>query len=115
MESVFNINPSDLPKLQEYHLFEYTFLNNIIDVEYTKYYSLIQSLEKFKIKNLYNSLFLRSLRLKKKGVREMKLNKYIDSYEILNEELINYIQNEKLYAIIIMNGIQNFFLPLNSQ
>ena len=112
MESVFNINPDNIQEIQIIENTTYSFLNDIFDIHYHRYYSLINSLEKYKIKNLYNFLFLRSLKLhKKKQTREMKINKYIDDYEILNQELTDYIQGEKLYAIIIMNGIQLFFFP----
>ena len=97
MESVFNINPSDLPKLQEYHLFEYTFLNNIIDVEYNK----------SEIINKINSYFgykvIDKIRLEKFNTKIVsKKNIYIsDASKSRYLKSINNIKNEKLKKSLI--------------
>ena len=41
--------------------------------------------------------------------------KYIQSSKILDESFNKYINNEKLYAILIMNGIQLYFFPTMTQ
>lgn len=114
MESVFNINPDNIKLLSLKNNFNYTFLNSIdIDINIKPYYDLINSYESYKIKNIYNFLFLRSLKINKKfnEIDEMVLNKKHLSSEILDDLLNNYINNDKIRAIIIMNGIQLYFYP----
>jgi len=112
--SVFNIDPDDIKdRIQLYH-YNFTFLNDILTVDVHKYYQLLLSIELFKIKNVYNFLFLRSLKLYDDfSTRRMKPHKYIQTHKEFNQELLEYIQKEKIYLIIIMNGIQQFFIPLN--
>ena len=112
--SVFNIDPDEIKdRIKLYH-YNYTFMNDIFTVDVHKYYQLLLSIELFKIKNVYNFLFLRSLKLYDGfSTRRMKQHKYIQTHEEFNQELLEYIQKEKLYLIIIMNGIQQFFIPLN--
>ena len=115
-ESVFNINPSEIKLLKKENNYNYTFLDDIIDIEYQNYYHLINSLEDFQLKNIYNFLYLRSLHLNRKlNTKILNLNKYIENPEILNQELNDYIHKEKLYAIILINGIQLYFYPKITQ
>ena len=112
--SVFNINPDDIKRRKQIHNYNYTFLNDILTINVQKYYQLLSSIELFKIKNVYNFLFLRSLKLYGDfSTRRMKPHKYIQTHKEFNQELLEYIQKEKLYLIIIINGIQQFFIPLN--
>ena len=110
------INLDEINKRFIVNNYQYTFLDNVFDkeIDISIYYNLIQSLDYYKIKNIYNFLFLRSLKIHTKfSTYEMKLNKYIHSHEELNTELSNYIKKDRLYAIIIMNGIQQYFIPVN--
>ena len=113
--SCLNIQPDKIKITENNHYYNYTFLNDIFDFQIKNYYNLILSLDTFKIKNLYNYLFLRSLKLKDKynKIKEMKRNKYINCPSIMNEELDNYICKDKILSIIIMNGIQHYFNPKN--
>ena len=112
--SVFNIDPDNIKSRKQIHNYNYTFLNDILTINVQKYYQLISSIELFKIKNVYNFLFLRSLKLYDDfSTRRMKPHKYIQTHKEFNQELLEYIQKEKIYLIIIMNGIQQFFIPLN--
>ena len=114
MESVFNINPDNIKVLPLKNDFNYTFLDVIeVDINIKPYYDLINSYEDYKIKNIYNFLFLKSLKINKKfnEINEMILNKNNISSEIFNDFLNNYINNDKVRAIIIMNGIQLYFYP----
>ena len=112
--SVFNIDPDDIKSRKQISNYNYTFLDDIFSINVRKYYQLLSSIELFKIKNVYNFLFLRSLKLHDKfSTRKMNNNKYIQTSEELNKELSEYIQKEKLYSIIIINGIQQYFIPLN--
>tara|TARA_B100000686_G_scaffold353623_1_gene459986 strand:+ start:3134 stop:3487 length:354 start_codon:yes stop_codon:yes gene_type:complete len=113
-DSVFNIDPDEIKGQLKMNHYNYTFLNNILEIDISKYYELISSIELFKIKNIYNFLFLRSLKLHTKfRIRKMNKNKYIKTPDEFDQELSDYINQEKLYSIIIMNGIQQFFIPLN--
>jgi hypothetical protein len=113
--SCLNIQPDKIKITENNHYYNYTFLNDIFDFQIKNYYNLILSLDTFKLKNLYNYLFLRSLKLKDKynKIKEMKRNKYINCPSIMNEELVNYICKDKILSIIIMNGIQHYFNPKN--
>ena len=114
MESVFNINPDNIKVLSLKNHFNYTFLDVIeVDINIKPYYDLINSYEDYKIKNIYNFLFLRSLKMNKEfnEINEMILNKGDISSETLNDLLNNYINNDILKAIIVMNGIQLYFYP----
>lgn len=109
-----NINPDEISKRNIVNQYQYTFLDQIFKIDISIYYNLILSLDYYKIKNLYNFLFLRLLKIDKKfSIGKMKLNKYIHSHDELNTELSNYIQKNKLYAVIIINGIQQYFIPVN--
>ena len=114
MIHALNIEPHLIKEREEKEYYKYNFLEDIYPIETRKYYQLILSQELFKIKNLYNFLFLRSLKLNSKfSIQKMELNKYISSHEELNTILKKYIHKNKLYAIIIMNGIQQYFIPMN--
>ena len=113
-KEALNIIPSNIKRRVCLHNYNYTFLDKILNIDIKIYYNLVSSIELFKIKNLYNFLFLRSLKLNTKfSTRKMKVDKYINEPDKLNNILKNYISNNKLYSIIIINGIQQFFIPLN--
>ena len=111
--SVLNINPSTIRNKKRVTEFQFTFLDHIFTIDNGSYYGLLLSLPTFKLKNLYNFLFLRSLKINHEFpcILKMNLNKYIQSYEELNKELSDYINSDQIYAIIIMNGIQHYFIP----
>ena len=110
---VLNIVPSDILSKKRITEYQFTFLDNIFTFTNEKYYGLLLSLPTFKLKNLYNFLFLRLLKINHRFpcVQKMNLNKYIQSYDEFNQELTDYINYDKIYAIIIMNGIQHYFIP----
>jgi len=111
---VVNINPNEICSKKRITEYQFTFLDDIFTIENGKYYGLLLSLPDFKLKNIYNFIFLRTLKINYHFpcIHKMNINKYIHSYEEFNQELSDYIQEEKLYAIIIMNGIQQFFTPI---
>ena len=114
MTHALNIEPHLIKERDEIDYYKYNFLEDIYPIETRKYYQLILSQDLFKIKNLYNFLFLSSLKLNEKySTKKMKMNKYICSHHELNNVLKKYIHKNKLYAIIIMNGIQQYFIPMN--
>ena len=114
MESVFNIEPQNIKERDNIQGYKYIFLDNIFTIDVHKYYQLITSIETFKIKNLYNFLFLRSLKLHNQfSIRKMDQNKYIQTQKEFDNVLTEYIQKDPLYCILIINGIQQYFIPLN--
>ena len=116
MESVFNINPSDIKEPKKVTLYSYSFLNDIFDIDYHIYYSLIESLEIYQLKNIYMFMYLRSLKMNQETTLEkMVLHKYISESERLDQVLKEYIQNDKIKAIFVMNSIQLFFYPKITQ
>ena len=89
----------------------FNFLDFLNEEDYNNYYNLLQSIEEFKLKNIYQHLFLRSI----------KINKEFNDFKILikNEKFLNteefnnlfneYIDNDIIRAITIINGIDNYF------
>lgn len=117
MTSVFNIEPDKIKVKYINHNFKYNFLDFIdINIYIEKYYDLLNSLDTFKLKNIYNFMYLRThkLHLKTNGKIE-KLEKIDNNItcEQLNRTLTNYINSDyKLVnSIIIMNSIQLYFYP----
>tara|TARA_B100000575_G_C23131304_1_gene656283 strand:- start:1079 stop:1447 length:369 start_codon:yes stop_codon:yes gene_type:complete len=117
MTSVFNIEPDKIKVKDKNNNFKYNFLDFIdINIYIEKYYDLLNSLDTFKLKNIYNFMYLRThkLHLKTNGKIE-KLEKIDNNItcEQLNRTLTNYINSDyKLVnSIIIMNSIQLYFYP----
>ena len=91
---------------------EYIFLNHIkIDKIYV-YYDILNNLEDFKLKNIYNFIYKRINYLDNQNNNLPKLNikDNINSI-ILNNYLNDYINNEKIKGVIIMNLIQLYLHP----
>lgn len=115
MESVFNIHPNNIKLLPIINNHQYSFLNNIFDIDVQPYYDLLNSIEDFKIKNIYHFLYLRSILIhrnfKESPLKQqiIPLSKNLDNFD---DSMKNYIQNNQLKAIIIMNGIQQYFYPI---
>jgi len=108
MESIYNIHPCSIKELKEKNSYNYDFLSN----EYAYvYYNLINSLDDFKIKNLYRFLYLRILKINKKfnNIDLLPLKKEIVNSEF-NEIMKEYIDSSFLKDIIIINGIQLYFI-----
>ena len=62
MVSVFNIEPIDMEKKRVINDYPYNFLNVISEnynIDITNYYNLLNSIEVFKLKNIYHYIFLR--------------------------------------------------------
>ena len=114
MESVLNINPENINDPNKKYDYNYDFLNDIFNIDITPYYSLIRSRELYKLKNLYNYIYLRLLKINLKYSRIPKIenNKYIKCPKEFNMILSKYINKDKLRAVIIMNSIQQFYIPL---
>ena len=116
--TIFNIDPDNI-KLNEdiyknsYH--DYDFLNHMVnDFKITNYYNLLKSIDSFKLNSLYQFIFLRIIKINKKFNEidlltcDFKITDSIKLNEILNE----YINNDILKSILIINSIQQYFIPV---
>lgn len=116
MNSVLNIEPNNIivksiKNDDDYHFLN--FINKDYNLDIETYYSLLNSIESFKLKNIYNFIYLRIYKLRKLGYNLRRLQKIdikINGNE-LERVLSEYINDEILYAIIIMNAIQLYFYP----
>ena len=117
MTYVFNIEPEKIKVKDINNNFKYNFLDFIdINICIEKYYDLLNSLDTFKLKNIYNFMYLRTHKLHLKTNEKIEKLEKIDNNitcEKLNRTLTNYINSDyKLVnSIIIMNSIQLYFYP----
>jgi hypothetical protein len=100
-------------------MINFTFLDSIKDnlYKYDNLYKLLNNDEEFKIKNIYNYIYNRILQLNKiYGID--KLDKiYIRTkltYVDFNDMLLDYINNDLVKSIIIINSIQQYYNPLRN-
>ena len=109
-ESVFNIEPENLiiPNLKSD--FNYDFLD-FLTIDPKNYYYLLNSYDEFKLKNIYQFLYLRSLKINRKyqKIEKMNHNKDFIKPKDLNNLLNNYIQKDILKSIFIINSIQLYY------
>tara|TARA_B100000900_G_scaffold302887_2_gene261446 strand:- start:1551 stop:1907 length:357 start_codon:yes stop_codon:yes gene_type:complete len=90
---------------------EYNFLNHIKIDKREVYYDILNNLEDFKLKNIYNFIYKRIEILDidnnlpklnvKDNINPNRLNKYLN----------NYINNDTVKGILIMNLIQLYYYP----
>tara|TARA_Y100000389_G_C17209668_1_gene387879 strand:- start:187 stop:564 length:378 start_codon:yes stop_codon:yes gene_type:complete len=123
MSSVLNIEPQWLKINDNKNNFKYDFLDSLIkyyNIDIEKYYGLLNSMDDFKLKNIYNFLYLRTYKIKKiKGTTDiLREPDYKITPENLNMFLKEFITDKKdllttntVNSIIIMNGIQLYFTP----
>lgn len=116
MVSVFNIEPDMIPFKDQnrYNCFDFL---NILKSKYgiyvNPYYQLLNDQEDFKLRNIFNYVFLRTMKINKKFKKinvMKKLNKNIDKITF-NQLLNEYINNDDIKAIIVANSIQLYFYP----
>jgi hypothetical protein len=91
---------------------KYNFLNHIKIDKMFVYYDILNNLEDFKLKNIYNFVYKRINYLDNQNNTLPKLNikDNINSI-ILNNYLNDYINNDKTKGVIIMNLIQLYLHP----
>jgi hypothetical protein len=123
MTSVLNIEPNNLivrSLLKGDVRYKFLkFLKVDYDIKETNYYDLLNSLDTFKLKNIYRYLYLRTYKISKETygtITPLKKKNDKISGEEFNEYLNNYINPDGkspslINAIIIMNGIQLYFFP----
>ena len=120
MESVLNIEPDDLTIRSIKEDERYSFLDFIqYNIKKENYYNLLNTLDMFKLKNIYRYLYLRTYKINERsGGKIPPLPKIVGKItgEELNRYLNEYINLKKestlIHGIIIMNGIQMYFFPL---
>lgn len=120
MTSVLNIEPDNIIVRENREDFLYSFLDFLKDdysLDFSKYYDLLNSIDSFKLKNVYQFTYLRIYKINKKGFNITPLKKMgnITGQE-MNRYLSEYINNSNgrnnlVNAIIIMNSIQLYFYP----
>ena len=108
MESVFNIEPNELNVRRIINDYQYDFFHTIDISNKEIYYDIINSYSTFKIKNIYNFIYLRIYKLNKLFDEIDLIEKYNGKItpEIFNTQLKNYINDNIIKTIIIMNSIQ---------
>lgn len=112
MNSVFNIHPNELKIKLDYltplQSNTLTFLNIIkekYDIDISIYYNIINYNNEFKLKNI---LYFMNLRLKKIN---MKIDYDNVNYENFDNIMINFINNDIVKCIIVMNLLQHYIYP----
>ena len=102
-ESVFNIHPEYF--FTDYLLLynnKYDFLNFIDEnINFEKYYNYLNSLNEYKIKNLF---YFFNLKLK-----TLNINYKFKNDSEINYELTKFIDNKKINGIIIINLISKYY------
>ena len=119
--SVFSVDINEIRVNKKENNFRYSFLTIISDsINVNPIYDLINSMETFKLKNIYQFLYLKLIIINSKFKEIMYFDKKI--YKIKDKELdsiMNKYVTTRLEAIIITNLILSFFYPnkrlINSQ
>ena len=121
MNYCLNINTKILEKYITNNIDQYnfTFLDNMKSIlyNYNIYYDIINTYEEFKFKNIYNFIYNRILILNKlydiNNLEKINIELYI-SKEKFNDLLLNYINNDIIKSIIVINSIQQYYKPLRN-
>ena len=91
---------------------DYNFLDNLQLENYYIYYDILNNFEEFKLINIYNYI---SQRINKINYNnefvDLNFKENMNSIK-LNEYLNNYINNDLVKSIIIMNSIQQYYFPV---
>ena len=121
MTSVLNIEPNNIIIRDNREDFLYNFLDFLkgdYNLDISKYYDLLNSINTFKLKNVYQFTYLRIYKINKKGFNITPLSKKTGDItgQEMNKYLSEYInisdgKNNLVNAIIIMNSIQLYFYP----
>lgn len=112
MDYVLNIDTDKYNIINNKYNYNYNFLNNLIhyNINIEIFYNLLNSLELYKLKNLYNFIYKRIDKLNINNMNYIKPSVNISS-EMFNNELKNYI-NSELKSIVIINSIQQYYQPI---
>jgi hypothetical protein len=90
----------------------YTFLD-ILGNNSHIYYSILESIDEYKLKNIYRFIFLRLLKIHKKfpEIPLLPLSKEPLTHSLLNQKMNEYIKNNKLLSILILQSIYHYKHP----
>ena len=110
-----NINSNILQnkiKLINNFSYNFDFLKDLKFKEVDIYYNILNNVEEFKLKNFYNYLFkkINKLNISDKLIK-INIEKRIVNTE-LNNILYEYIKNNEIKGIIIINSIQQYYYPI---
>ena len=118
MTSVFKIHPYELRKKLLYINYlkntnlnnSYNFLdivNSKYDIDITVYYSIIDMIEEFKLKNLLYFMNSRLLKINTKINYDLNNLNHIR----LNTILKNFVNNDITLSVVVMNLIAHYIYP----
>lgn len=116
MVSVFNVEPMNINTRDTYEKYDYNFLD-LLFTEYKispqPYYDLLDSTEVFKLKNLYNFIFLRLIKINKNYDKINTIEKHTKNIneKDFNNFFKNYIKKDVIKLIVIINSIQLYYFP----
>ena len=92
---------------------------NLLDeyININKYYNILNKLELYQINNLLNFIYIKWKKMmilinnnfENNAYKNISIKKYISKIDELNNNLINFINNDKSLAIFIINCIHFFF------
>ena len=90
----------------------YTFLDVLKGNSYI-YYSILEEIEDYKLKNILRFIFLRILKIHKKfpNIPLLNYDKKNITKEYLNTKLKDYINNNKLLAVLILQSLFHYRYP----
>ena len=102
-----------------HNMINFSFLDCIKDNlhKYDNLYKLLNNDEEFKMKNIYNYIYNRVLSLHNLyniGTLEKIHIRENITYDNFNDKLFNYINNDIVKTIIIINSIQQYYKPLRN-
>ena len=79
---------------------------------YDHFYNLLKKADDYKIKNIYNFIYIRLIKINKKFPEINRIEKKnIKSLDEFNVEMTEYISTDKIKAIIVINSICHYFTP----
>lgn len=125
MTSVLNIEPNNLIVRGVRNDYLYTFLDVLKgthNIKISKYYDLLNTIDEFKLKNVYAFLYLKIYKIcdktATKGVlKPLPKRSGKISPEEMDELLVEYISDDSevfIKEIVIMNTLQLYFYPQNT-
>lgn len=108
----------DTNKLKSYNIeskfnYNFSFLN--LDIHNINIiYDILNTYEEYKFKNIYKFIYDRIVKLNELYNIELLPKKNINfmSSEEFNNLITDYIYNDKLKEILIINSIQAYYLPI---
>ena len=92
---------------------DYDFLNNIKLDNYNVYYDILNNYENFKLKNIYDFVYKRITHLNyQNNLPKLNIEENITPFD-LNKYLNDYINNNLVKSIIVMNSLQQYYYHIN--